>query len=281
MINADLFQFNQISLFVFLVALVGVIRERTVLPYLLVVLGSFLHGAIPAALIASIVLWIRFDGDAPKWLRLKDAMAMFFIVAASAVPSPYREFMICMGALSLSMHFELGKLGVVPALLLVHLYLGETIPLEFVLGASGGYIVISEILKLSKSPHEKRILQWIELPAILGILYPLKDYFMTWIDDEILLGVGISFAAIVMILLVWIKLKRPDFSEIYDSIHSQSNRVLGAVSGLVSNRLSWVQESRPEESMKLDLYFDRLFWGLIAIFAAWAILVLLYKGGIV
>lgn len=280
MMSPEIFQFTQISLFVFLVALVGVIRERTILPYVLVVLGSFLSGTIAAALVASLVLWVRFDGNASTGLRLKDAMAMFFIVAASALPTPYREFMICAGTLGLSIHLGAGKLGVVPALLLVHLYLGDAIPLEFVLGGAGAYILISEILKLAKSPYEHRVLQIIEVPAILAILYPLKDDLMKWIEDDVLLWMGSALLVVVCGILIWIKVKKPDFKEIYSGMHARGIKMLDSTGSIVSNRLGWVQVSPAEKSMRLDLYFDRLFWGLLTVLGAWVVLVLLHQGGV-
>lgn len=278
MMNFDFLQLNQTALFVFLVALIGVVRERTVLPFVVVALGSFLSGNIAAALISSLIVWTRFDGNAPVWVRFKDAMAMFFIIAASALPEPYREFMICLGTLFLSIHFGFGKLGVIPALLLTHIYLGESIPLEFVLGGAGFYIVTAEILRLAKSPHEERVLQWLELPVILVILYPFLDAVLRWSQDEVLLGSGIGLLVVILGFLTWFKVKKPDLGEIYENLNAKSTSGLTSISGLVGNRLSWIRtEAEPEVTSELS--FDRLFWGMVMLMGIWGLLVLLHQGG--
>lgn len=274
-----IFQFTQISLFVMLVALAGLVRERKVLPFLLVIFGSMMNGAIAAALIAASVLWVRFDEDAPKGLRLKDAMAVLFLIVGAAVPSPYREFMICIGTLALSIHFAIGSLGIIPALLLVHLYWGDHLPLEFVLGASGAYIVIAEILKLSKARYTRRVLQFIEIPAIVGILYPLKDDFVTWASDELLLWIGTGLFAAIGGVMLWVQVKNPDFSVIYQKMNAWTLRRLGGTGSVSANRVGWIDPSPSEPPLGFSVYLDRLFWGLVAILVAWSALILLAQGG--
>jgi hypothetical protein len=280
MIISELFQFSQISLFVFLIALLGVIRERTVLPYVLVALGSFLHGSIAATLIAALVVWIRFDGGAPQWLRFKDAVAMFLIASASALPQPYREFMICVGVVLLSIHIASGKLGIIPALLLVHLYLGDAIQLEFVLGASGAYILIAEALKLSKTPYEKQVLQSLEVPALAGILFPFNEAVLRWSDDQGLLGLAIGVVVLIVMILIWCKLKKPDFKTIYLLVHERSNVMFRPMGRLVSNETPWLKAALPEVETQIDRYFNRLFLGLALVIGTWLFLVLIQRGGL-
>jgi|GEM_PF-3689164 len=274
-----IFQFTQVSLFVMLVALVGLVRERKVLPFLLVIFGAMMNGAIAAALIAATVLWVRFNEDAPKGLRLKDAMSVLFLIVAAAVPTPYREFMLCLGTLALSIHFAIGNLGIIPALLLVHLYLGDEIPLEFVLGASGAYIVIAEIFKLSKSKYTRRVLQFIEIPAIVGILYPLKDDFVIWASDELLLWIATGLFVAIGGVMLWAQVKNPDFSAIYQKMNAWTLRRLQPTGSLSANRVSWIDPSPPERPLGFSVYLDRLFWGLAAILVAWGALILLAQGG--
>ena len=149
MINVDFFQFNQYSLFFFLIAALGLIRERMVLPFIIVILGAILKGEIAAVFIAALVVLTRLETGAPPWLRFKDALSLFCLMVGTAVNPPYREFVLSFGLLGLSFHNQNDRLGIIPSLLLVHLYF-ETVPfLEVVLGAAAFFVVLKQILILA------------------------------------------------------------------------------------------------------------------------------------
>ena len=280
MINAEWFQLNQISLFVFLVALVGVIRERKLLVFFIVILGSFLHGDVMAALIAAMILWYRSHIGVSRALKVKDTLSLFFLVAGSALPSPFREFMICFGVLGISVQMQQDSLSVVPALLMTHLYFGEEIPIEIVLSSAGFLILLKEILILAKTEKKKRILQWLEVPVLVGVLFPFKNYVLKLFEDPVFVVMAPSFVVLILALVLWILLKKPNLREVYSTIQRNGLGWFRWSAEALPIQAKWIQIESSEENIGIQKYSETVFWGTLTVLITWFVLVLIFKGGL-
>ena len=100
MTNLNLTQFDQAALLFFVLASVGLIRERKILPFVIVALGTLLNGMLAAVLLCGLILWHRMDSGCLKWVQLKDTFGFLLILMASILPAPFQEFGIIKGNVS-------------------------------------------------------------------------------------------------------------------------------------------------------------------------------------
>jgi hypothetical protein len=278
MMNIEFLQLNQISLAVFAVAALSVIREKNIFPYVLALVGSVLFGNFSAVLIAAFVFLYRIYFQPSRWVQLKDALAVFFILVGSAVPEPYQQFMMTVGVIGLSLNFGNTRLGLVPPLLLIHALFGDQINVEIVLGGAAGYLALTELVRLLKSKHERKILAGLEIPALVLILFPLQAYILKWIEQETLIWLGGAIALIAVSFSAWVKWKDPDFKSIYLKTQQRVARSSQYIATFFTDRRRWMKEAEPVTSYELDFYFDRLFYAVVLVSVAWAV-VLFVKGG--
>ena len=263
MINFDFMQFNQTNLWFFIFSALGLIRERRVLPFLIVILGNLIHGSMPAALIAGLILWHRMDLPSPKWVQLKDALGLFFIFSAAVAPEPIQGFAICFGVFALSISFGLGSLGVIPPLLLMRQYVPSPPDLEVLMGISGLYWFGAEGLRLLKVQRESIVRTTLEVICSFGILYGLREVAVKWIDDPVLISIGAGLIVFMLIIASIVHWRKPRFWLFYRQAKAKISSSLTFGNRFISSGRPWGKEPVTLDFSEVQAGFDRLF--LVAI----------------
>jgi len=280
MINLDFMQFDQTNLWFFVLSALGLIRERSALPFVIVLLGNLVHGAIPAALLAGLILWHRMDLPAPKWIQLKDALGLFFIFVAAVAPEPLQEFSICFGVLILSLSFGKGGLGIIPPILLLRQFVPHPQDLEILMGIAGLYWVVAEGLRLSKAPQEDLVRSIFEFICSLGILFGLKEIFLKSAEEPALIAIGVSLVVVMLMIASVVYWRKERFWVFYRMTKKNLASSLTFGDRFISPRKPWNEEPQMDDLSEIQSGFDRLFFLALLTVGLLVIFVLVSRGGI-
>jgi hypothetical protein len=280
MINFDFLQFDQTNLWFFVLSALGLVRERRILPFLIVILGNLVHGSLPASLLASLILWHRMDLPAPKWVQLKDALGFFLIFVSMVAPEPVQEFCVCFGVLILSMSFGRGGLGVIPAVLLLRQFVTHPQDLEILMGVAGLYWVSAEGLRLAKISQEKLIRSILEGICSLGILYGLKDVFLKWIEEPALIWLGSGILVIVLVVGSLAHWRQERFWVFYRKTKRSLSGSLTYGNRFISSDAPWSEEPRNDDFSEIQGSFDRLFFLTLLTIGLLVLFYLVNRGGL-
>lgn len=259
MINFDLLQLDQTNLLFFLLSAIGLIRDRRVLPFVIVALGNILHGSLPAVFLAGLIIWHRVDFSRSRWIQLKDFFGFLLILIGAVAHAPFQEFSIFCGVLAISLSFGRGALGIIPPLLLLRQYIPHPEPLELIMGSAGFYWVMVEALRWSKTSKEYTFRAIIEVVSTLGILFGLRDFALRAAEDPPLIALGWGFAVIALFLFILVKWKGERFWLFFHRSKKTLSSSLGVGNRLVSGHLPWSHEFKETTSLGVDASFDKVF----------------------
>ena len=259
MISLDFLQFDQTNLLFFIATALGLIREKRILPYVIVLVGNLIHGPFAAMLLGALILWHRIDASSSKWIQLKDAIGLFFIFVVAVSPEPFQEFAICLGVLVMSVSFGQGELGVIPPVLLLRQYVPHPPDVEFLLGAAGFYWVASEALRFIKSDKVGIVRSAFEVLCSLGGLVGLQEVFFKWSEDPILISLGASCLLFFVVLGSVVRWKNEWFWGFYRRTKASLARIITVGDRLIASREFRSEELPDEEFVGLHGTFDRLF----------------------
>ena len=279
MINLSLVQFDQVSLLFFVFSAAGLIRERKIIPFLLVAFGLLLNGVFGAVLLAGLILWHRMDSRFPKWVQLKDAMGFLLILIGAIVPSPYQELSLLLGVLFVSFSFGKGGLGIIPALLLLRQYVPHPDPLEPVFIGAGIFWLSVEVVRWAKAKKAELILAISEVVCSLVILSGMKEIVARLLDEPNLLIFASAVLLFVLVLAVWILWKGPNFWSFGQKMKLSLARSLVLGKRFISNVQPWSKALKEPDTLQLETVFDSLFFGVIATLLVLGGFVLLSRGG--
>jgi hypothetical protein len=259
MINFDFMQFDQTNLWFFVLSAIGLVRERRILPFLIVILGNLIHGSLGAVILASFIFWHRMDLPAPKWVQLKDATGFFFVTMASVSPVPFQNFAIGIGVMLLSLSFDSGGLGVIPPLLLLRQYVPHPPELENLMGMAGIYWIAAEALRFAKSDKTPAIRAAIESLASLGILYGLRDILLPVSDDSILIAVASVLIVFALSLTLVVSFRAVGFWRFYRKTKRNLSTAFTFGNRFISSDTPWDREAAHEDHAQIENSFDRIF----------------------
>ena len=255
----EFFQFDQTNVLYFMVSALGLLRERRILPFLILALGSLMYGDLTAALLTSLILWFRMDVSVPKWVQLKDSLGLFLIFIAAVAPAPIREFSICLGVFILSVSFGMGELGILPAILLLRQYIPYPIHVEVLLGGIAVYWVTSEFLRFTKNVREKLFRTAIEVVSSLGILFELQAQVLKWIDVPVLVTLSATILLVSIVIgsmLFWRKERFYSYSE---NLKLNISNTLTYCSRLISAKETRIEFAPIQRNLSIHENFDRVF----------------------
>jgi hypothetical protein len=281
MISFDFLQFDQTNLLFFLLSAVGLVRERRILPFVIVVFANLVHGTLGAAMLAALVLWHRIDLSLPKTTQFKDAIGLFFIFIGIAAPDPVQSFAICMGSLWVSLSFGGGGLGIIPALLMLRQFVPHPPDFEILMGLAGLYWVVLEILRLTKIPKLNLITGILEPIFSLGILYGMKDLAVKWIEEPALFTIAGSLFAIVALAVLIAHFRENAFPAFYQKIKNALSGYLNFGSRLMPTGLPWEKEPEVESVFEIQASFDRLLLLTLLSLILLGVLFAISRGGLI
>ncbi len=259
MINFDLFQFDQTNLLFLVLSAVGLIRERRILPFVIVALGNLIHGPMGAVFLSALIAWHRMDFNRSRWVQLKDGFGFLLILVGAVAAGPFREVIIFFGVLAVSLSFGRGALGVIPPLLLLRQYLPHPEPLEVILGSAGFYWLMVEVLRWSKSKQEYLIRAILEVICTLGILFGLRDYALKIAEDPGFIALGSSFFLFAVLLFVWVKWKGARFWNFFHRSKKKLATSLGIGNRLISDQNLWSKEPAMSPALGVEESFNGAF----------------------
>lgn len=272
--NLDL---NEVGLLFLLVGALSVIRERRVVPYLIVTLGSLSHGWFSILGVVGLLLVDRFHTQRSKWLLLLNSIGFAALIGAWGMTGYYQTVFLIYGLLTVSIHFRHGGLGVVIPLMMVHQFFPNHAAVEICLPAAGFYLILEEVLRLAKSKQVNTVMCWFEVPVVLAILYPFKDDVLQLLEAPEGLA-GLSGALLIsMIISGLLYMNKVPFSRWAQSGHHRGARFYRALNRSFSERQIWIQEAKPAD-VAPDSDFPWFFWGAVTILVLWASLIAVVQG---
>ncbi len=275
----DWLQLNQISLYFFLAALLGLVRERTVLPFIAIAIGAFLKGDVFAILTATLVVWSRARENLPTPFRVKDSVSILLLLIGMAAPAPFREFFTIFGVLGVSYSGGLDRLGVVVALILSRSYFAQPEFMEVVLGTAVGSVVIKESLKALKVKKQELIQKWLEPFLLVGVLLSFRPAVMTIAESEPLVIAGGAILTVLLGIFIWNHFKTPDFEGWLNRIQASSERAFRAIGDRATFGRFWLEKAEREHSGEIAPAYQSIFWWTLIMVVLWVGVVLIEKGG--
>ena len=246
----ELATFDQTALFLFLASGLGLIRERRVLPFLLVAVGSLAQGSWIILLVSSLLVWYRVDRGSPRWIQIKDWAGLFLILAASLSGDTFQAFLNFFGVLLLSFSFGSGGLGTIPALLLLRQVYPHPEFLELTLGGAVSYWVFLEVFRGFKVKQGQFILPYLETLGSVLVLFSFKNEMEKWSSDPNYLIAGCVFLVCFLALGLWIRLNGAGFRSFGRSFRSRMLKILTGGGKWVGGAEPWAKA--PPESGPLD-----------------------------
>lgn len=271
------FDFNEAGLLFLLVGALSVIREKRVVPYLVVAIGALTHGWLSILLLAGLVIVDRFHTQRSKWLLLLNSLGFAALVGAWVLTGFYQSAFLLYGLLAMSIHFRQGGLGVVFPLMMVHQFYPQAAPLEITLAAAGFYLVIEEVLRLTKSAQIEQVMRMIEIPVVLAILFPFHEAAQKLLEAPEGLA-GLSAALVITVALAAVLYgKRVPFDRWVQSGYSRGSGFYQLLNRSFSERQGWVKPGKPA-TIPCDGDFRLFFWAAVVILVCWAVLIAFVQG---
>ncbi len=280
MMNLELSQPDQTTILFFLFSAAGLIRERRALPFVMVILGSLLHGPMVAALVAGLMIWHRIDRKAETWVQLKDFLGIFLIMGGAISPPPFGEFFAFIGVLLVSLSFGKGFLGILPALLLYRQYYPQPERPEIALVAAGVYWVAAESFRWFKSENEERVLTVLEVIGVATILQGFSGEFERWSENNMVIALGSALLFVAAALFAWTKWRLDSFRRSLVAFRTSGLRALTFGARLVDGRRAWGGEEPVYAVPTPGSALDRVFYLVSGALAFFGLFMLAIKGGL-
>jgi hypothetical protein len=280
MIPIELVQFDQTAILFLAVSALALIRERKVLPFVVVLAGSLLQGPLVMVLLAALIAWHRMDRAASRWIQLKDLTGAFFLMASSMTVDALQAFFLVAGVFLVAVNLGGGMLGTLPAVVLLRQAYPHPESLEIGLGAGALFWVVSEILRFAKSKHEGQILAWAEALCSLLVLINFRAEAEKVAGEPSYLGLAGFILVAVLTPLFWARLRTRGFWSIPASGRVALSRILQGGYGLVSgpDRLTTDEPLRQDSDFRAGV--DALLYWVFGIVLFAAAFILLARGGI-
>lgn len=279
MTGFNISQFDQTLFLFFVFSALGLIRERTVLPFVLAVIGVLFFGPVAATLLAALILWSRIESKRSKWIQLKDGFGFILLMIASVSPEPLQQFCAVMGCLFISFSFGLGGLGVLPAALLVRQYVPHPPSIEVTWIGFAVYLSSVEIIRWAKLKREALAVSISDSVCSLILLYGLKDFVIRVIEEPALTAIGASILVLTLIVFSWLRWKGDSFWRFYKKSTEILSQSMLSGKKFVSDQV-WGSNAKPEIlEITNESVFDRVF--LLTILLLFVLLgfSLAFKGG--
>ncbi len=271
---------SEIAIVVLVASILSVVREKQILPFAIAALGSLVTGNVAVVAVAGLSLLYRCYYSKHRAGLAKDSLAVLFLILGAALPDPYREFMMTMGAIIFSVNFGTAKLPILPALLIVYDLFGKQIQIEFVIGAFAFFLIVSEALLIFKSAKRELVLKIIEVPVLGFIFIPFYSYVQEWVAVDVLLWSAVGMIIVALVLFIWIKVKSPNMTQIYERVQARILSVLEPLSSFIKEGVPVTIKTEFSIPNEFRLRFNSVFVGVLALVVAWVSIVLILRGGL-
>ena len=280
MTGLELSTIDQTGVLFLVFSAIALIRERRVLPFVLVLVGALFQGPFVAVMVAALVVWYRFDRSAARWIQVKDMLGLVFVIGSTLSGDTLQAFLTVFGVFLLTVNLGGGLLGTLPALALLRQYHPHPDHLELALGGAAVYWVGAEVFRWTKAKNEREILAYLEAAGSLSLLFNYRSEIEPILADTLHLGVGGSLLALETALFFWVRFKPAGFRSFYQSSRASLIRTLNAGTRWIKVREPWsgVREEAPV--LEFDQALEQIFYVFLALVLATGLIVLFARGGL-
>jgi hypothetical protein len=279
MIGLELSHLDQATVLFFIFSAIGLIRERKVLPFVIVLLGTIVHGPLIAVMLAALITWHRMDAEASMGIQFKDLFGVLLLLVSALSPAPVREFTALVGVAMMSLSFGRGMLGAIPALVLLRQYFQEPEGIEVVLSGAGIYWVAAEAMRWLKFKKQEQVLPVLEGLCTLVILYGFHQDFPKWMDDSALVALGSGIFFFSAGTYSWIHWKNEGFLRFARGFRSSLLKILVFGGRFFTDKEPWFETDSESPNLSLASAFDRIFYALLVTALVVGAFVLAGRGG--
>jgi cytochrome c oxidase subunit IV len=255
------------------------IRERKLLPILIVLTGNMAHGFLTALAVTTLVIWYRIESNANRWVQLKDVFGFFMLLVAAVTPEPVREFSITIGLVMLGFSFGHGLLGITPALLLLRQYQSQPLMQEIIFGSAGLTLAAVELVRWAKSKHQDLLILIFETIGTIGIFFGINEILIKWSDDIILMGIAAGLVVAVLIVVSWLKWRGDGFERFYGKLVSNLARFFSFGVRFISPELPFVAPQARILNGDAETAFSKTFTITVIVVVVLGLFALLGHGG--
>jgi hypothetical protein len=280
MIGLELSTMDQTGVLFLVFSAIGLIRERRVLPFVLVLAGFLFHGPFAAVWVASLVVWHRFDRSATKWIQIKDMLGLAFVLGSTFSSETLQSFLTVFGVFLLTVNIGGGLLGTLPALALLRQYHAHPEYLELSLGGAVVYWVAAEVFRWTKSRNEKEVLAYLEAAGGVLLLVNYRADIERILEDTLYLGIGGSLLALEAALFFWVRFKPKGFRSFYQASRGRLVRALTSGTQWVKGREPWSRVKEEVPVLDFEPALEQVFYVFLGLLAAAGFFILLAKGGL-
>jgi hypothetical protein len=280
MTHLELSTIDQTGILFLVFSAIGLIRERRVLPFVLVLAGTIFQGAFAAVLVAGLVVWHRLDRNATKWIQVKDMLGLVFVLGSAFSSETLQSFLTVFGVFLLTVNLGGGLLGTLPALALLRQYHPHPEYLELALGGAGIYWVAAEVFRWTKFDKEREALSYLEAFGAAILLVNYRADIERILEDTLYLGVGGSLLVLEAALFFWLRFKPRGFLSFYQSTRGRLVRALTAGSKWVGGREPWSGSKEEAPALDFDLALERVFYLFLTLVFSAGVFIVLARGGL-
>ncbi|MBU6153061.1 MAG: hypothetical protein KGP28_02055 [Bdellovibrionales bacterium] len=279
MTGIELTRFDQTAVLLSLICGFSLVRERRVLPFLMVLVGAFFHGPVIPCFVAAMVVWHRMGAGCGKWIQIKDFAGVFFILSGAIAPDPVRAFFSVFGVILIAANFGGSALGTLPAILFLRQYHPNPEYLEVALVGHASYWILVEVSRWTEIPGEHRVLSWAEVLATLLILSSFKDEIGIMIaNPELTIAGGFLFASLFSTTL-WGLLRPEGFFGFFQRLRPRLESFIFWGGRLVSGDEPWARRESVTVAPDINSGIKEVFWWIMGLVITSVLSGLLLHGG--
>jgi hypothetical protein len=276
----ELTRFDQPAILLSSFCGLALIRERQVLPFVIVVLGAVFQGSPVSWLIAALVVWHRMERKADKWTQFKDIAGFFFLLAGSMTPEPGRSLFMFSGVLLVSTGLGGPASGTLPALLFLRQYHPNPEFLEVALAGHALYWILVEVSRWTRIPREHQVLVWSGLVGSAMILSGFKTEVLTIASDPATATAGAAIFVLFAAVSVWIKLRPSAIVSYLEKLRPSLEGLLFWGGRWVSGREPWSAKEATTGGAGFEGAISSTFWWLIVLLSLSLLVGVVFRGGV-
>ncbi len=278
MIGVELARFDKTAILFAAFSILALIRERTILPFLICVVGALFQGPLVSCAMAALVVWHRIARGCGKWIQLKDFAAFFFILAGAVASDPEQALFSWLGIFLIAINFGGSALGTLPALLFLRQY--HSIPefLEIALVGHALYWILVEASRWTEIPSGHLVLSWAEILGSALILSSFRGEMELILSVPALAAAGAGIMALVFSLFMWIQFRPLSFQGFYRTLQARVTSILFFGERWISGREPWAGNQLVHEEPGFGTALNGFFWWLVSFIVVAALAWTLSRG---
>ena len=280
MITLELTHFDQNAILFLVVSALALIRERRVIPFLVVALGAVFQGPLVLSLLAALIAWHRMDRAVSKWVQLKDLLGLFFLIGASLSTDVLQAFFLMIGTVLIAINPGDGLLGTLPAIILLRqIHPTPEFP-EVAFAFTALYWVTAEALRFFKSTQETKVLAVLEFVCGAVVLINLRQEAEKVLLDPVFVGIGAAILVLNLTQMFWTRIRVAGFWSFQESGRAALARLFLGGGNLLRRNQRLASDEPLAQNLNFSESMDGIVYWVFGIMTFVALFILVTKGGL-